>query len=108
MQAKTKIVTQLDDPVSMPHLLALALCLGLGFLLRYYGYWAGESFRIFATNDEVSAFRVAMQFLAGEDKALYLGQPNFSEGHAPGPGWTLFWVALLKLGGVRLIAPCFM
>ncbi len=99
MQAKTKIVTQLDDPVSMPHLLALALCLGLGFLLRYYGYWAGESFRIFATNDEVSAFRVAMQFLAGEDKALYLGQPNFSEGHAPGPGWTLFWVALLKLGG---------
>ncbi len=99
MQVKTKIVAQLDDPVSMPHLLALVLCLGLGFWLRYYGYWAGESFRIFAINDEVSAFRVAMQFLAGEEKAFYIGQPNFSEGHAPGPGWTLFWVALLKLGG---------
>jgi len=99
MQAKTKIVAQLDDPVSIPHLLALVLCLGLGFLLRYYGYWAGESFHIFAINDEVSAFRVAMQFLAGENKAMYLGQPNFSEGHAPGPGWTLFWVGLLKLAG---------
>ncbi len=99
MQVKTKIITQLDDPVSMPHLLALVLCLGLGFLLRYYGYLAGESFHIFAINDEVSAFHVAMQFLAGEDRALYIGQPNFSEGHAPGPGWTLFWVALLKLGG---------
>ncbi len=99
MQAKTKILAQLDNPVSMPHMLVLVLCLGLGFLLRYYGYWAGESFHIFAINDEVSAFRVAMQFLAGEDKALYLGQPNFSEGHAPGPAWTLFWVVLLKLGG---------
>ncbi len=97
MQAK--IYSQLDNPVSRLHLLAVLGCVVLGFLLRFYGFWAGESFYIFAINDEVSAFRVAMQFLAGEEKALYLGQPNFSEGHAPGPAWTLFWLGLLKLGG---------
>ncbi len=96
---QTRIYLQLDSPTSRLHLLVLFACVGLGVWLRFYGYWAGESFHVFAINDEVSAFRVAMQFLAGEDKAFYLGQPNFSEGHAPGPVWTLFWVALFKLGG---------
>ncbi len=96
---KAEIYLQLDNPRSRWHLLALFVCVGLGFWLRFYGYWAGESFHIFAINDEVSAFRVAMQFLAGEHRALYIGQPNFSEGHAPGPVWTLFTVAMLKLGG---------
>ncbi|VAX10268.1 hypothetical protein MNBD_GAMMA25-42 [hydrothermal vent metagenome] len=98
MLTKENAISLLDDPKSFMHLFALAICFGLGLWLRYYGYWAGESFHIFAINDEVSAFRVAMQFLAGEEQAFYLGQPNFSEGHAPGPAWTLFWVGLLKLG----------
>ena len=96
---KAEIYAQLDNPSSRWHLLALFVCVGLGFWLRFYGYWAGESFHIFAINDEVSAFRVAMQFLAGEHRAFYIGQPNFSEGHAPGPVWTLFTIAMLKLGG---------
>ncbi len=99
MQIGSKLYTQLDNPSSRLHLLVLLATLGTGFLLRFYGYWAGESFHIFAINDEVSAFRTAMQFLAGEERAFYLGQPNFSEGHAPGPAWTLFWIAMLKLGG---------
>lgn len=99
MQIRTKLYSQLDCSTSRLHLLVLISFLAVGFLLRLYGYWVGESFHIFAINDEVSAFRVAMQFLAGEEQAFYLGQPNFSEGHAPGPGWTLFWVVLLKLGG---------
>lgn len=96
---QTKIYSQLDNPSSRLHLFAVLSCVVLGTLLRIYGFWAGESFHIFAINDEVSAFRVAMQFLAGEEKAFYLGQPNFSEGHAPGPMWTLYWVGLLKLSG---------
>ncbi len=96
---KAEIYAQLDNPSSRWHLLALFVCVGLGFWLRFYGYWAGESFHIFAINDEVSAFRVAMQFLAGEERAFYIGQPNFSDGHAPGPVWTLFTLAMLKLGG---------
>jgi len=98
MPSKENIILLLDNPKSAFHLFVLIGCFALGTWLRYYGYWAGESFHIFAINDEVSAFRVAMQFLAGEEHALYLGQPNFSEGHAPGPAWTLFWVGLLKLG----------
>ncbi len=104
---KTDIYLQLDNPRSRWHLLALFVCVGLGFWLRFYGYWAGESFHIFAINDEVSAFRVAMQFLAGEHRAFYIGQPNFSNGHAPGPAWTLFTVAMLKLGGGSVVKALF-
>ncbi len=89
----------LSDPRSPAHRLALLGILLAGTLLRLYAWSAGESFHIFAINDEVSAFRVAMQFLAGEERAFYIGQPNFSEGHAPGPGWTLFWVGMYELGG---------
>lgn len=99
MQTGHKLYEQIDNPSSRLHLLLLLLTLGVGFFLRFYAYWFGESFHIFAINDEVSAFRVAMQFLAGEERAYYIGQPNFSEGHAPGPVWTLFWVAMYKLGG---------
>lgn len=98
MQTGTKLYEQLDNPSSKLHLSLLTATLAVGCLLRFYAYWAGESFHIFAINDEVSAFRVAMQFLAGEERAFYIGQPNFSEGHAPGPVWTLFWIAMYKLG----------
>ncbi len=78
--------------------MALILILAAGFLLRFAFYYFGEGYHFFSINDEVSAFRAALSFLAGEDRAYYLGQPNFSEGHAPGPAWSLFWIATFKLG----------
>jgi hypothetical protein len=81
------------------HGLLLLAVIALGFLLRAYSLYAGQGYREFALGDELEAYKVALELLAGVDYAWYIGQPNFSGGHAPGPLWTLFWLLTYKLGG---------
>lgn len=93
-----ELAFQLNNTSSRHHYIVLILILTVGFLLRFNFYYFSEGYHFFSINDEVAAFRTALSFLAGEERAYYLGQPNFSDGHAPGPAWTLFWIAALKLG----------
>ena len=81
------------------HGLILLAIIVLGFLLRAYSLYAGQGYREFAVGDELEAYKVVLELLAGVDYAWYIGQPNFSGGHAPGPLWTLFWLLTYKLGG---------
>jgi len=81
------------------HSLMLIAVIALGFLLRAYSLYAGQGYREFAVGDELEAYKVALELLAGVDYAWYIGQPTFSGGHAPGPLWTLLWVFTYKLGG---------
>jgi hypothetical protein len=81
------------------HGMLLTAIIVLGFLLRTYSLYAGEGYREFAVGDELAAYRVALEFLAGSNTSWYIGQPNFSGGHAPGPLWTLFWLSTYRLGG---------
>jgi hypothetical protein len=81
------------------HGLLLTAIIMLGFLLRAYSLYAGEGYREFAVGDELEAYRVALELLTGGNAAWYIGQPNFSGGHAPGPLWTLFWLSTYRLGG---------
>ena len=83
---------------SLQHRVALLLIIALGIALRIYAWHAGEGYLYYAINDEMVAYRYALGFLAGEEHTYYLAQPAFASGQAPGPVWTLFWVALLKLG----------
>lgn len=84
------------------HTLLLLAIIALGFFLRLYSLYAGQGYREFAVGDELEAFQLALELLAGVDYAWYIGQPNFSGGHAPGPVWTLFWLLAYKLGGYSL------
>ncbi len=102
-----RILDELDDRSSRPHLFVLLAIVIVGFLLRFYGFYAGQGYHYFAINDELFAYQYALSFLAGEEKALYLGQPYFAGGQAPGPIWTVFWVLLLKLGGGSVNAAIF-
>ena len=84
------------------HTILLLSIILLGFLLRLYSLYAGQGYREFAIGDELEAFQLALELLAGVDYAWYIGQPNFSGGHAPGPLWTLFWLLTYRLGGYSL------
>ena len=90
---------QLNELCSRHNGLALIVIIMLGLLLRLYVAIVGEGYHYFSIKDEVNALRVALSFLAGEESAFYIGQPNFSNGNAPGPVWTLYWVALFELAG---------
>jgi 4-amino-4-deoxy-L-arabinose transferase-like glycosyltransferase len=70
-----------------------------GFLLRLAGLYWGEAFHHASSGDEMAAYRVAMEFAAGQERAQYIGQPNFKGAKVPGPLWALFWLAGLKIGG---------
>ena len=93
-----KYIDALNQKNSELHIIVLLFLILLGFLLRIYGAYAGQGYHAFAINDELEAYRYALNYLAGDEKAQYLGQPAFAKGQAPGPVWTLFWVLLLKLG----------
>ncbi len=84
------------------HTILLLSIIMLGFLLRLYSLYAGQGYREFAIGDELEAFQLALELLAGVDYAWYIGQPNFAGGHAPGPLWTLFWLLTYRLGGYSL------
>src|ERR1017187_3108336 len=70
-----------------------------GFVLRLAGLYWGEAFHHASSGDEMIAYRVAMEFAAGQERAQYIGQPNFKGAKVPGPLWALFWLAGLKIGG---------
>lgn len=97
-QNLNKYIELLNQKNTKPHLIVLFFLLLIGFLLRMYGAYAGQGYHAFAINDELEAYRYALNYLAGDEKAQYLGQPAFAKGQAPGPVWTLFWILLLKLG----------
>lgn len=98
-----KIFDELSSKISnssdSSHRMLLFIIIALGFALRIHGLIVGEGFREFSIKDELAAYSYALSFLDGNPGSWYLGQPEFSGGQAPGPLWTLFWVALYKLGG---------
>ncbi|PWU22106.1 MAG: hypothetical protein C5B50_00200 [Verrucomicrobia bacterium] len=72
----------------------------LGLALRLTGLWWGQGYFYFGQGDGVAAYSVAVNYAQGEAKAQYLGQPNYNEhSKLPGPLWTLFCVAGLRLYG---------
>ncbi|HTS20062.1 MAG TPA: glycosyltransferase family 39 protein [Verrucomicrobiae bacterium] len=71
----------------------------LGFLLRLAGVYWTQGYHYASMGDEMLAYRVALNLEAGQERAQYIGQPNFKAGKVPGPLWALFWVIGLKIGG---------
>ena len=92
-------IEQLHDTKSRASLISLVIIVLAGFLLRYYLFDVGHAYHYLAINDEISAYEFAMRFLAGDSTTYYLGQPDFAGGKAPGPYFTLFWIAFYELGG---------
>ncbi len=92
-------IEQIRETKSRSSLITLVLILLTGFILRYYLLDLGQAYHYLAINDEISAYEFAMRFLSGDSVTYYLGQPDFAGGKAPGPYFTLFWVALYELGG---------
>lgn len=90
---------QLNLPDSRQYNLMLFGIILTGLILRLYVAIVGEGYHFFSIKDEVNALRVALSFLTGEETAFYIGQPNFANGNAPGPLWTLYWVGLIELAG---------
>ncbi len=101
-QPLERILDMVTNTDPRTHSLLLLAIIALGFFLRLYSLYAGQGYREFAVGDELEAFQLALELLAGVDYAWYIGQPNFSGGHAPGPLWTLFWLLAYKLGGYSL------
>ncbi len=82
------------------HAVCLALILILGFVLRAAGVAWGEAYNHGSLGDSFEAYEVAVAYSNGDDRAQYLGQPNFKAGaKLPGPAWTLLCVAALKAWG---------
>ncbi len=72
------------------------MCLGL--VLRLVGLYWGQAYHYASVRDEMLAYRVALDLDAGQERAFYIGQPNFKTGKLPGPMWALFWLVGLKIG----------
>jgi hypothetical protein len=86
----------------MPKRIKTVLLIGiiaLGFLLRWASFYWGEGYEHSRIGDELEAYRYALGLRAGEERAAYIGQPNFRGGKLAGPLWTWFWLAGLKIGG---------
>ena len=77
----------------------LALIIVGGFGLRLIGLYWGQGYARNSIGDELEAYKVGRQFLAGDQQALYLGQPNFKHGKIPGMLWAMLWAAEVRLGG---------
>ena len=80
-------------------ILLLTLITVGGLCLRLIGFHWGQGYEFNAIGDEIEAYQVGKQFLAGEQQALYLGQPNFKHGKVPGPVWAMVWAAGVRFGG---------
>src|SRR5580693_5428347 len=86
----------------MPKRIKIILLIGiiaLGFLLRWASFYWGEGYEHSRIGDELEAYRYALGLRAGEERATYIGQPNFRGGKLAGPLWAWFWLAGLKIGG---------
>jgi 4-amino-4-deoxy-L-arabinose transferase-like glycosyltransferase len=80
--------------------LGLALIILLGFGIRLAGLYWGQGYCTIGPSDALEAYSVAVDYGVGEARAQYLGQPNYnSHAKLPGPLWTLFCVAGLRLSG---------
>ncbi|MBW8863711.1 MAG: glycosyltransferase family 39 protein [Verrucomicrobia bacterium] len=78
----------------LPAILLIALALRLTYLGWAQGHGLGYQ------TDCVEAYEVAAKYEAGDERAQYIGQPNCNaSSKLPGPAWTLFCVAGLKLSG---------
>ncbi|HEY2124062.1 MAG TPA: glycosyltransferase family 39 protein [Chthoniobacterales bacterium] len=78
----------------------LAAILVVALILRLiYLAWA-QAHAFGYQTDSIEAYEVAVQFDAGDERARYLGQPNCnSHAKLPGPLWTMFCLAGMKLTG---------
>ena len=97
-------VALMNTPISstMPRrtqILLLTLIIAGGLCLRLVGLHWGQGYEFNAIGDEIEAYQVGTQFLAGDQPALYLGQPNFKHGKVPGPLWAMVWAAGVRWGG---------
>jgi 4-amino-4-deoxy-L-arabinose transferase-like glycosyltransferase len=72
--------------------------MSVGLLLRLLALYWGQGYHYATVGDEMLAYRVALDLDAGQERALYIGQPNFKTGKLPGPMWALFWLIGLKIG----------
>jgi 4-amino-4-deoxy-L-arabinose transferase-like glycosyltransferase len=80
--------------------LALILALGLGLRVDALRQGTDYGFNLGAQSDAMEAYEAAVSFANGEPRAQYLGQPNFNiQSKLPGPLWTAFCAAGLKLFG---------
>jgi hypothetical protein len=76
--------------------LPVILLVALALRLCYLG-WA-QAHALGYQTDSIEAYEVAANYEAGNERAQYIGQPNCNESSKlPGPLWTLFCVAGLKL-----------
>jgi hypothetical protein len=73
--------------------------IALGFLLRWASFYWGEGYDRSQIGDEIEAYRYALGARAGEERAAYIGQPNFRGGKLAGPLWAWFWLVGLEIGG---------
>jgi hypothetical protein len=77
----------------------LVLILLLGFGIRVVGVVWGQAYCQGSQGDSLEAYKVAVDYVRGDAKAQYLGQPSFNtNSKLPGPLWTLFCVEGLRLG----------
>jgi len=91
--------TRLEDASSTSYRSLLLLIVVAGLVLRLSAIYFAQGYHHFMVNDEVSALEYILAFLNGDARTYYLAQPAFNHGQLPGPLWTLFGVALFKLGG---------
>ena len=78
--------------------LLLIILLGLG--LRVAGLAWGQGYSVFASADSLEAYQFTVDYARGDARAQYIGQPNYNEhSKLPGPLWTLFCYAGLRLWG---------
>ena len=89
----------IEDSSSRAHWLTLTAIIIAGFILRFYSLYVGQAYTYFAINDEVTALKYALGFLAGDHHMLYLGSPALNQGSIPGPLWAMLVAFLYKLGG---------
>lgn len=97
--ALNQYLQSLNASTSAASRISLWLILLLGLGLRLYWLYAADAYHYLAINDEITAYEFALRSLAGDTSAWYLGQPDFAGGKAPGPWFTVFWVAAYLLGG---------
>jgi hypothetical protein len=93
------IIEKIKAGSQRDHNILLLMIIATGFALRFYSLYAGEGYREFAVGDELHAYGVALGLYTGAETSWHIGQPTFSGGQAPGPLWTLFWLATYQLGG---------
>ena len=69
----------------------LILILVTGFCLRLMGLVWAQGYCNFAATDSFEAYAVNVNYGLGDERAQYIGQPNYNEhSKLPGPLWTIF------------------